>query len=81
MGFSAGTNPDCIEEAIDELVSSEDWAMRADWQALAPGDTTENPVVFTNERGWVGLEVSLIRLNDSWLVGSYESCALLDDGD
>jgi hypothetical protein len=67
-----------ISEAIDDFRSQSecDWQYRQDWQALTPGDMSTTPVVFTDERGWTYLAVQLIRWNDGWLVGGWESCAL-----
>ncbi|HEY6628887.1 MAG TPA: hypothetical protein VI193_07885, partial [Acidimicrobiia bacterium] len=63
-----------IEEAINAFRQEETWTLREDWQALTPGDISESPVEFLDERGWVYLSVNLVRLNDSWLVNGYESC-------
>jgi hypothetical protein len=64
-----------IEAAIEAFREEEQWRLREDWHQLEQGDTSTSPVEFTDERGWVYLSVTLERLNETWIIGGYSSCA------
>lgn len=62
-----------VEEAIDAYRTEGIWQLRKDWQTLTQSDT--NSTQFLDDKGRVYLDIHLIRLNDTWLVGGFESCA------
>jgi hypothetical protein len=69
MGFET------VPDAIEAFRLSEDWRLHEDWHTLSVGDMSMSPVEFTDERGWVYLVVEVARINDTWLVSGYETCA------